>query len=176
MVRMVRTFMYKHPRREHGLVSVFAVLMPIAIFFAATLAPVNLGSKAVIAATGPLIVDGTIYSSTGTKVPGASVNVSISNGATLRSWQTTSSDVNGFYTVTFGNSDWDVGNTITVSAVKGLSSGQNSTTAVDTVEMTIDVHFGAVIPEFGGPALALVLAGVAVPIVLLARRRGTGSA
>ncbi len=170
MVRMVKTFMYKHPRREHGLGSVLAVLVPIAIFFVAALAPMNLGSKAVMAATGPLIVDGHIYSETDALVSGASVTVSVYNGATLRSSQATTSDGSGFYTVTFGNSDWDLGNTIRVTASKLTSSGQNETTATDSF-MTIDVHFGTVIPELGGPTLVLALGGVALPIVVLTHRQ-----
>jgi hypothetical protein len=173
MVRMVRTFMHKHPRRERGLVSVMAIIAPIALFLMVALVPIHVASRASIAATGPLIVDGYVYSSTGVPVSGADVVVSIFDGTTHR-WTEppNTTDISGFYTVTVDPGQWDLGNTIVVGATKGTDVGENQTIA-DFEFQTIDVHFGTVIPELGGPAVTvLTVSAIGIMVVFCARRRG----
>jgi hypothetical protein len=174
---MVRTFMHKHPRRDKGLASVMAILAPIALLLMVAIVPIHIGSRATIAAPpiGPLIVDGTVYSSAGGVVDGAAVVVTIYNGTTYRGVQSTTSDPSGFYTVTFANSEWDIGYKVFVAATKGSDSGLNSTFVSFDFE-TIDVKLGTVIPELGGPAMtALTVSAIGMMVVVYARRRGSYS-
>jgi hypothetical protein len=97
--------------------------------------------------------------------------VTIYNGTTYRGVQSTTSDPTGFYTVTFGNSEWDIGYTVFVAATKGSDSGLNSTVVSFDFE-TIDVKLGTVIPELGGPAMtALTVSAIGMMVVVYARRR-----
>jgi len=164
--------MHKHPRRDKGLASVMAILAPVALLLMVAVVPIHVGSRATIAAPiGPLIVDGTVYSSAGSVVNGATVVVTIYNGTTYRGVQSTTSDPSGFYTVTFGNSEWDIGYTVFVAATKGSDSGLNSTVVSFDFE-TIDVKLGTVIPELGGPAMtALTVSAIGMMVVVYARRR-----
>jgi hypothetical protein len=171
MVRMVRTFMHKHPRRETGLVSVMAIIAPIALLMMVALVPIHVASRASIAATGPLTVDGIVYSSTGVLVSGASVVVSIWNGTTLR-WTepSTSTDISGFYSVAIAPGNWDLGNRAVVAASKGIESGANQT-VIDFDFQTVDVHFGTVIPELGGTATTvLAVSAIGMMVVFYSRR------
>jgi hypothetical protein len=174
MIRMVRSFMHKHPRHEGGLTSVMAILAPVALLLMVALVPVHIASRAAIAATGPLVVDGTIYSSGGLLVVGAAVIVTILDGTTVRVIMPTTSDVNGFYTVSVDQSFWSTGNTIAVGATKGSDVGENSTFADEGYPFaTIDVHLGGSIPELGGPAMvALTVSASGILVVFFARRRG----
>jgi hypothetical protein len=175
MVRMVRTFMHKHPRRDRGLAKVMAILAPIALLLMVALVPIHVGSRAAVAApTGPLAVDGIIYSSGGLPVVGATVIVTIFDGVTVRVVMPTSSDVNGFYAVSVDMAFWSTGNTILVGAQKGSDVGENSTVADEGFPFaTIDVHLGVSgIPELGGPATtALTVSAIGMMVVFYARRR-----
>ena len=171
--------MYKHPRRDRGLTSVMAILAPIALLLMVALVPIHIGSHAAVAATGPLVVDGIVYSSGGNPVANADVQVTVLDGINLRVVMPTTSDVNGFYTVTVDRAFWDAGNTISVSATDGTNIGSNSTvvTDPDAFGVTVDVHLGATgIPELGGPAtVALTVAAIGMLVVFFARRRGPSS-
>jgi hypothetical protein len=178
MMRMVRSFMYKHPRRDRGLAKVMAILAPIALLLMVALVPIHVGSRAAVAAVGPLAVDGTIYSSSGAIVAGASVVVTILDGTNVRVVMPTTSDINGFYAVSVDPSFWSTGNTILVGATKGSDFGENSTVADEgTPFATIDVHLGiSTIPELGGPAtVALTVTAIGMLVVFFARRRGSSS-
>jgi len=178
MVRMVRSFMHKHPRRDRGLTNVMAILAPIALLLMVAIVPVHVGSRASVAApSGPLIIDGTVNSSAGSPVVGADVVVTILDGATVKATQSFTSVVYGFYTVTFAYGDWDYGNTILVVATYGSDVGQNSTIASFDFQ-TIDVKLGTVIgiPELGGPAMtALTVSAIGMMVVFYARRRRSES-
>jgi hypothetical protein len=170
MKRMVRTFMHKHPRRDRGFVSVMAILAPIGLLLMVMLMPSHVGSRASIAATGPLVVDGHVYTATDGPVSSADVTVTVFNGMVQRATQSTITDSAGFYTVTIDHSQWDSGNTLVVNATKGVDTGQNSTT-IDFEFMTVDVKFGTVVPELGGPAVtALTVCAIGMMVVLYARR------
>jgi hypothetical protein len=149
-----------------------AILAPIALLLMVALVPIHIGSRASMAAVGPLAVDGIIYSSGGIPVVGATVVVSIFDGLTFRAASLPfTSDSNGFYAVSFGGSEWDIGNRIVVVATHGSDIGQNETVA-DFDFQTIDVHLGTVIPELGGPVTtALTVSAIGMMVVFYARRR-----
>ena len=166
--------MHKHPRRDRGLTSVMAILAPIALLLMVALVPIHIGSRASMAATGPLAVSGIIYSPGGTPVVSATVIVTILDGTNVRVVLPTTSDTNGFYTVTVSNSLWDTGNTIAVGAQKDSDVGENSTVADELDPFpTVDVHLGtAPIPELGGSAItALTVSAIGMMVVFYARRR-----
>ena len=110
------------------------------------------------------VVRGIVYNSGGLPVVGADVNVSMYDGATLRSYQSDVSDSSGGYTVTFGPmpgaEPWAIGDTILVFAEEGDYSGTNSTVAVDDVFQDIDVKLNVLIPEFGDLGALVPIAGV----------------
>jgi len=115
-------------------------------------------SKAVMAGNGPKIVSGHVYDSLLNPVPGADVTVMIKYDSTVRKTLTTSTDLSGFYTVTFGSaSDWNEGETIQVDVTYDSLSATNSTIANLNPSQIVDVHFTEVIPEFGGLLVIVVL-------------------
>lgn len=168
--------MHKHPRRDRGLASVMAMLAPIALLLMVAIVPIHIGSRSSMAAlpSGPLVVDGNVSSSTGSPVSGANVVVTVKNGSTVIIILPTTSDSNGFYTVTVDHGFWGVGYTILVEAAKGSDVGQNSTeiTDPDAFGMTVDVKLGTTgIPELGGPAMtALTVSAIGMMVVFFARR------
>ncbi len=178
MIRMVKTFMHRPQRRNRGLMSLMAILPPVVLILMVALVPPYVGSRASVAAIGPLVVSGTVMDSGGAPVVGASVVVTILNGVTPRAILPTTSVAAGFYTVSFGNGDWDTGNTIFVAASFNSQVGENSTIADEADPFPIiDVHLGStVIPELGGPATTiLAVSGIGMLVVVYARRRGSGA-
>ena len=111
-----------------------------------------------------MIVSGTVYDSGGLPVVGADVNVSMYDGATLRSYQTDVSDSSGVYAATFGpmmgGEPWGVGDTILVVADDGECSGTNSTVAGDDLFPEIDVKLTTMIPEFGNLGALVPIVGI----------------
>ena len=118
--------------------------------------------------TDTTIVMGTVYDSLGDPVVGADVNVSMYDGATLRSYENDVSDSLGGFVATFGAgpgmSPWGVGDTILVVAEYNEESGTNSTTAHDIddpgILQQINVTIGTVIPEFGDLGTIVPVVGV----------------
>ena len=113
--------------------------------------------------TAVTVVMGTVYDSLGDPAVGADVNVSMYDGATLRSYQTDVTDSLGMYALTFGGMggvEWGVGDTILVEAEYNEESGTNSTTAHDSPLQQIDVTIGTVIPEFGDLGTIVPVVGV----------------
>ncbi len=84
----------------------------------------------------------------------------------------TTTDSGGFYTQTFAPTDWEVGDTIKVTATKGVESGSATTTATGDPTQQVDVTLTAVVPELGSPALAAVgMLAVVCAALILAKRR-----
>lgn len=113
-------------------------------------------SNAVMAGSGPKIVSGHVYDSLLSPVPGADVTVRIKYDGTERKNMTTSTDLSGFYTVTFDMNYWMLGDTIQVDVTYDSLSATNSAIATALPAQTVDVHFSEVIPEFGGLLVAVV--------------------
>lgn len=171
MVRMVRSFMYGRPRRDRKMPKALAILVPLAVVMTMFLVPLPTESRATISATGPLIVYGTVNSTGGGAVVGATVTVTILNGIVVRTTQSTTSVAAGFYTLTIDPTLWDIGNTIVVDASFSSAVGQNSTTAIGSLEH-IDVKLGSAIPELGGTATSvLAVCSIGMLVVLYSRKR-----
>jgi len=163
----MRSFMYRHPcRAKNYRYRAIALLAACAMVL---VLPPMFATQLTQAAAGPLVVDGHVYDQTMTAVSGATVVVAVTNGATLRGTQTTTTDSVGFYTVTIDPNQWDVGNTLTVVATKLPDVGEASKT-IDSDFQTVDVMFGAVIPEFG-PGMMAGVAGLTALIVIVGVRR-----
>jgi len=172
----MRSFMYRHPvggrHMRHAITIIVIVAAVIAVPFSALLVPAHHAG----AALGPKIVDGYIRDTGGSPVSGANVTVKVFDGATLRATQyyvpLTGSD--GFYTVTFRETQYDVGNTILVTATKGLQTGTNSAAIVDEEPQSIDVTLDVIIPEFSG-YLPVVGGTLLVAALALGASRGRRS-
>lgn len=126
-----------------------------------------------IAAAFPKIVSGHVYDSQPVNVSGASVTVTILNGVTERASQTTTTDGDGFYQVTFDGTNWDISNTIKVDAALDTLTGTYSVVADGTPAQTVDVYFSSPIPEFGNLA---VVCGAVLAVFLVFSRRSRGKA
>ncbi len=116
----------------------------------------------------PKIVAGYVYSSMGAKVGGVSVTVKMINGGTTTDTQSATSTAEGFYSVVFDKSVWDVGYTIRVEVSKNALTGSNETLALSDADLPVqyvNATLGTEIPEFGclwpvvgGSALVILLA------------------
>jgi len=161
-----------------GLVGV-ACVVALAVVFA--LSAVTILPDRTEAGDGLKIVRGNVWDDSLTAVPGADVTVNILYASTtdIRATQVTVANETGVYSVTFGMTDWDVGDTIEAIASNAGYQNSNTTTATSSniepiqyVNVTLD---GYVIPEFGsGTVLAIVgTAGIMLAIASSsARRRG----
>lgn len=130
------------------------------------------------AATGPKTVHGYITDQNGYPIEGANATVNIrDSGNNVRStlWYD-ASDPDGYYVVTFGPSDWDIGNTIETIATYGGDSSSNTSIAIDYPVQYINVTIAILIPEFGlfGSFSVLVMSMVMVAAFMIARRKGQG--
>jgi len=170
--KLLRSFMYKHPITRPRRIEAAILISFVALFF---LIPVlsNISMRST-AAEGPKAVDGTVFDSSLNIVVGASVTVQvyIDSSMIVRSTQSTTTDSLGFYTVTFGNTEWEIGDTIKVTATKGADSGTNSVVADSGFQQTLNITFGSVIPEFGSPlVISLAMVGIVLTFVI-SRRKG----
>jgi hypothetical protein len=141
------------------LISLSALLLVVMMFSA------NLAS----AGPGPKAVRGYIWDNMGNTVEGAHVLVEIinpGNGA-VKASGSYDSDEDGFYSVLFGNFDWDVGDTIKVTATYNSVPRSNSTVADANPIQMVDVTFPFEIPQMGGGWLGLLVSGGAVAAVAL---------
>jgi len=128
-------------------------------------------SVARIAATGPKVVTGLVYTSGGsTPAIGATVIATVWDGSTFRASQSETTDSSGFYSITFGPSDWDVGNNIVVGATLGSDVGGGEVIADDSYSQTVNISLGTVVSEFGAPAV-LLAAGIVAGALVVGRKR-----
>ncbi len=128
-------------------------------------------SGARTSAIGPKVLMGHVYQTDGiTPAAGAQVTAAILSGFTIRATQSTTTNSTGFYTVTFGPSDWDIGNLIEVGALLGSVGGLGSAVADSSGVQTVDVTLSTTIPEFSAPFLPVIAAAVA-GFALVIRRK-----
>ena len=171
--KLLRSFMYKHPITRPRRAEAAILVSFVALFL---LIPVlsNISTPAK-AGVGPNVIDGTVFDASLNIVQGATVVVDVMVGSTstVRSTQSTTTDSLGFYTVTFIDTQWEVGDTIKVTATKGSDSGTGSgVVGDDPPHETIDVTIGSAIPEFGSPVLiSVAMAGIVLTFVI-SRRNG----
>jgi len=153
-----------------------AAAMVLIVAFA-LIAALSLGSQSTSAGVGPKGVRGYVWDSLRNPVPNANVTVKMYNGAVLMATQYyDATEPNGFYTVTFGDSQWNPGWTIQLTAGYEIYSIVNSTVAVDGAPYQwLNATLGFTIPEFGSGLTAglTIASSMAMVIAMLAiRRRG----
>jgi len=131
-----------------------------------------LASESARADPGVLGVYGYVRDSANNPMVGADVLVWIVDPTNhLR----TTTDTDGFYTVTFPDANWTEDNTIRVTVTSILGTEYNETTITDN-PMEIWVDLSTAIPEFGGMLGALVAAlliGVVAVVAVGSRRQRT---
>ena len=175
------TFLYRRPRTARGSGSKRAKVMAfgslvligayIAIFAIAPLLAVS-GQTSAGAGDGPKNVWGYVYDQLGTPLDGITVTVTIKDpGSNPRATLTNISFAGGFYTVTFPESDWYVGDTIYVNATYGSEPATNSTSIGGPGNQRVDLWFGFTIPEFGAGMTALTAISVTIIVGGSIRRR-----
>jgi hypothetical protein len=131
------------------------------------------------AATGPTRVQGDVHDTSGNHADGAQVFVEFLNKDTglprARTWSGTTDSAGYYQTTQWGTSDWEVGDTIRVTAT--ISSEQEIETqlATNTFTQIVDVYFPTAIPQFGSLVGTLVAASAVcvVAVVLVRKRRVT---
>jgi hypothetical protein len=173
--RRVEHMGYKGNSRQRGgmrkkiAVGATAAVVLALLFLYSTL---SFSSGPATAASWPKDVSGYVYDDSDDLVVGADIDVEIWNGGTLRYTYPldVTTDDEGFYAVSIGSENWDVGNTIRVNATEGSFRGTNSTVADSGPAQTIDVHFTEVIPEFGS-VLVVVVSMVALIVLMSARKK-----
>lgn len=151
--------------------------MAAALTMALTVALVAmfLVSYGVSAATGPKQVRGYVRDVDGRLIKDIPITINIrwASDDTVRSTLTDTSDEDGYFSRTFGPSEWDIGDRIQVIATHGASQESNSTTANDLPSQWCNVTFPYAIPEFGS-VMGFVIAGgliAAVAAVFLVSKR-----
>ena len=128
--------------------------------------------RGVSADAGLVAVDGTVTDSAGRPISGADVVIVMMNGTTTVDTTTWTTDVNGFYTVSFAANIWEPGfNVISTATFNSVQVFDNTTVGADPF-VTIDLKFPFEIPQFGsilGFVAAAGLVGV-VAVVFLAKK------
>lgn len=128
------------------------------------------------AASGPKQVRGYVRDVDGRLIEGIPVTVNVrwaSDDDTIRSTLTDTSDSDGYFSVSFGPSDWDEGDRIQVIATHGTNQPSNSTFADGLPYQWCNVTFPYAIPEFGS-YIGFAIAGgliAAVAVVFLVSKR-----
>jgi hypothetical protein len=142
----------------------------------ALLAGMNMGSDSTSAAIGPKRVQGFVWDLDWNPIPNANVTVESFNGAVLvKTMYIDATEPDGFYQVTFINSEWDVGFTFKITAKYLTFEGVNSTLAAPETWPYQWLNASITdyeIPEFGdGITAGLTVAGLAAVVVTIASRR-----
>lgn len=156
------------PRRLPIVVLSLVVVLVVAMMFSASFAS---------AGPGPKAVRGYVWDNAGRPLNGAHVLVEIlvDSTTTVRTSDTYDTGADGFYSVLFGNFDWELGDTIRVTATYNSNQRTNSTTATSAPIQFVNVTFPFEISQFGDwVGLAIsggAVAAVALVIVGMPRRR-----
>lgn len=101
------------------------------------------------------------------------VNIRLASDDSIRTTLTELTDETGFYSLTFGPFDWDLGDRIEVIATHGSNQESESVVANSDVIQYVDITFPYAIPEFGS-VVGFVIAGgliAAVAMVFLVSKR-----
>jgi hypothetical protein len=142
-------------------------------------APIALRHSSVEAATGPTRVQGHVYDKLGNLADGAQVFVEFLNKDTglprARTWSGATDSAGYYQTTQWGMSDWEVEDTIRVTATISSEPEIKTQLAIDSFTQTVDVNFPIAIPEFGDYTPHLAAVALCGLIVLNARRRVANS-
>ncbi len=177
--RVMATFLFRHPRRDRKsesrkslAVALFLAVLVGVYLAAVTVAPLLAMSGQTSAGTGPKAVWGFVYDGTGEGIDDVLVTVTVEDplGA-VRATEPYTTFVSGFYTVSFDNTQWFVGDTIVVSAELDGETATNSTVIEGEGEERIDLHFMPEIPEIDPGMTAAATVSLLVMVMLAVRRR-----
>ena len=148
-------------------VAVFALAACIALMSVSSLVSVPAS-----AGLGPLPVSGYVKDDAGRVMEGVPVVVACKNGSTTTSTLSTTTDVYGFYTVTFAYNVWELGYNLIATATYGSEQVTENITITQEWGEQIDLQFPFEIPQFGtvlGFLAVAAMVGV-LAIFLLPRR------
>ena len=146
------------------------VLSVIAVAFVAML----LSTSFVSAQGSPKAVRGYIRDNMGNPVEGASVLVEIVKpDSTVRASLTDTSISNGFYSVMFGNFDWEMGDTIRVTSTYHSDSRVGTADVNPDPIQNVDITYPYEIPQFGSWVGFAVAGGIlaVVAVVFIGKRK-----
>ena len=154
----------------------FPRAMRVAVFaLAASIALLSVSSQVSVPASagmGPLPVSGYVKDDAGRVMEGVPVVVACKNGSTTTSTLSTTTDVYGFYTVTFAYTVWEIGYNLIATATYGSEQVSENITITQEWGEQIDLQFPFEIPQFGtvlGFLAVAAMVGV-LAIFLLPRR------
>ena len=150
------------------------VVAAVALLCVSLMSALSWGSGETLAGMGPKNIRGYVWDTAWNPVPGANVTVRMYNGPILVDTQYyDATELNGFYSVTFGFDKWNDGYTVQVTARYGPYSAVNSTTAVEGMPFQwVNATLGFVIPELGSSlALVLTIGSISASVVVVAGRR-----
>ena len=116
---------------------------------------------------GPLIVRGTVYDVNSVPIPDCPILVKLfDKNMILTQTLTDVTDSIGYYSVTFGVNEWEVGGMITVIAqIDGQAEAHSVIGGCDPI-ITIDLQFNFAIPEFGGVG-GILMAMFAIGMIVM---------
>jgi len=120
-------------------------------------------------------VSGYVRDSAGRPMADVPVVVVSKNGETIMDTQYFNTDSEGFYSVTIGDRQWDIGWTVTSTATANGEQASVTVTVTEEMEfgVTIDLQFEFEIPQFGTTLGFLAAAAIVaiVAVFLLPKRR-----
>ena len=121
---------------------------------------------------GPLVVRGNVYDSMSTPIPDCPVVVNLYNkNMSLSQSLTDTTDINGYYSVTFGMGVWEIGGMVYVVAqIDGQTQGHTVIGGNDPV-ITINLQFNFAIPEFGSEIGGFLMVVFAVGMMVMWKMR-----
>ena len=180
--RLVRQKRAREPKPHNEFLTKRRLLLSLAIMTTvsvlATSAVIPDAARHVAAGTAPLTVYGYVTDLNKSPVEGATVNITIVESGAFR---TVTTDSNGSYSTLgdeFAPSDYQVDDTILVTARYSSFEASNTTTIDEYVDTTgiaqVDVRFTVEIPEFGGPIGLLVAASFMIGMFVIAARSRRG--
>ena len=151
------------------------VIVAVAVLLMAVLA----SSSQTSAGDGLKIVRGWIWDDAGNNVTGASVVVNIiAPDTSTRATDSELSDADGWYSITFGPSDWEIGDTIQVICTYESSQEDEEIAAISSAGSPyqyVNITFPFEIPQFGSLLGTMITVGavgaVGAIFVVYSKRR-----
>lgn len=117
---------------------------------------------------GPLVVRGTVYDVVDTPIPDCPIVVNLydKNMALIQTLNDVT-DETGYYSVTFGVNQWEIGGMVYVIAqIDGQAQAHTVIGCNDPV-ITIDLQFNFAIPEFGSGIGGILIAVFTIGMIVM---------
>lgn len=176
--RLVRQKRARKPEPHNEFLTKRRLLLSLAIITTVSVLATSVvipdTARHVAAGSAPLLVWGRVTNLNGSPVEGATVNITIVESGALRTVTTYSDGNYSNAADEFVPSDYQVNDTIRVTARYNSFEASNTTTIDEDVNTTgiaqVDVRFTVEIPEFGGPIGLLVAASFMIGMFVIAAR------